>query len=519
MTQNKDQGSSITNHQIENNSAKDFSECNSILGDAISDITLACCSVPKDIALPKLVLCQAHNGKVAWGVKWRPYNAKDSKSKQRMGYLAVLLGNGSLEVWEVPLPRTMKFMYLSSLKEGTDPHFVKLEPVFRCSKLKCGGIQSIPLTMEWSSSHPNDFLLAGCHDGMVALWKFSASDSSKDTRPLLCFSADTVPVRAVAWAPVESDLKSANVIHTAGHGGLKFWDIRDPFRPLWDLHPAPRFIYAVYWLSDPRCVILTFDGGAIRILSLVKASYDVPATGKSFAETKPGFHLLNCSSSFAVWSIHVSRLTGMVAYCSADGTILRFQLTTKAVEKNPIRNRAQHFLCGSLTEDKLAITVNTPLLDTPVTLKKPVNDVEKSMRSLMIESNSAKSARDKKGKILNNQTPAICYGNDPESESDLPLATVKSRKELKSRNSNRKKADDDHQALIFTDEEARNIHGKRNEKGEAGNEVEVLPPKMVALHRVRWNMNRGSERWLCYGGAAGIVRCQEITMLPYADKK
>ncbi|KAL5862326.1 hypothetical protein ACOSQ3_003613 [Xanthoceras sorbifolium] len=519
MTQNEDQGSSIANHQIDNSSGKDSAECNNISGDAISDMTLASCSVPKDIALPRVVLCLAHNGKVAWDVKWRPYNAKDSKSKQRMGYLAVLLGNGSLEVWEVPLPHTMKIIYLSSLKEGTDPRFVKLEPVFRCSKLKCGGIQSIPLTVEWSTSHPHDFLLAGCHDGTVALWKFSASDSSKDTRPLLCFSADTVPVRAVAWAPVESDLESSNVILTAGHGGLKFWDIRDPFRPLWDLHPAQRFIYGVDWLPDPRCVILSFDDGAMRVLSLVKAAYDVPATGKSFAGTKQqGLHLVNCSS-FAVWSIQVSRLTGMVAYCSADGTVLRFQLTTKAVEKDPKRNRAPHFLCGSLTEDKSAIiTVNTPLLDTPVTLKKPASEGEKSMRSLMIESNSAKSAKDKKGKILDNQIPALCYGDDPESEPDLPSsATLKSRKELKSKNSNRKKADDD-QALVCIDEEASDIRGTKNGKGESGNEVEVLPPKIVALHSVRWNMNRGSERWLCYGGAAGIVRCQEIRV-PYADKK
>jgi hypothetical protein len=43
--------------------------------------------------------------------------------------------------WEVPLPRTMKVIYSSLHQEGTDPRFVKLEPVFRCSMLKCGGIQ------------------------------------------------------------------------------------------------------------------------------------------------------------------------------------------------------------------------------------------------------------------------------------------------------------------------------------------------------------------------------------------
>lgn len=46
--------------------------------------------------------------------------------------------------------------------------------------------------------------------------------------------------------------------------------------------------------------------------------------------------------------------------------------------------------------------------------------------------------------------------------------------------------------------------------GESPKDFEVFPPKSVALHRVRWNVNKGSERWLCYGGAAGIVRCQRI---------
>ena len=58
----------------------------------------ASCFIPKDVALPRVVLCLAHNGKVAWDVKWRPSNGYDTESKHRMGYLAVLLGNGALEV-------------------------------------------------------------------------------------------------------------------------------------------------------------------------------------------------------------------------------------------------------------------------------------------------------------------------------------------------------------------------------------------------------------------------------------
>lgn len=37
--------------------------------------------------------------------------------------------------------KTMKLIYSSMKKEGTDPRFVKMEPVFRCSKLTSGGSQ------------------------------------------------------------------------------------------------------------------------------------------------------------------------------------------------------------------------------------------------------------------------------------------------------------------------------------------------------------------------------------------
>lgn len=47
----------------------------------------------------------------------------------------------------------------------------------------------------------------------------------------------------------------------------------------------------------------------------------------------------------------------------------------------------------------------------------------------------------------------------------------------------------------------------RQEKGEV---FESFPPKIVAMHRVSWNVNKGREKWLCYGGAAGLLRCQEL---------
>lgn len=469
--------------------------------------------ISEDIALPRVVLCLAHNGKVVWDMKWRPPSADDSLNKHRMGYLAVLLGNGSLEVWDVPMPQAVSAVYLSSKKDATDPRFVKLAPVFKCSNLKCGYTQSIPLTVEWSTLGNPDFLLAGCHDGTVALWKFSTTKSSQDTRPLLFFSADTAPIRAVAWAPSESDQESKNVVATAGHGGLKFWDLRDPFRPLWDLHPVPRFIYSIDWLQDPKCVLLSFDDGTMRILSLVKIAYDVPSTGRPYPNTKQqGLSVYNCSS-FPIWSIQVSRLTGMAAYCTADGSVFHFQLTTKAVEKDS-RNRTPHFLCGRLTmNDSSTFIVHSPVPNVPIFLKKPVSETgekQRCLRSLLNESPNRHAPP-----VSDAQPLAFAHDEDPGLESETEGTSNKGSKSKAKKGKNNtieEEEGDNRGALVCVKEDGDAEEGRRKEASTSSSSVkaERFPPKMVAMHRVRWNMNKGSERWLCYGGAAGIVRCQEI---------
>jgi general transcription factor 3C polypeptide 2 len=157
--------------EVEFNSCE--TECNAEAKLASS----VCCK--KEMQLPKLVFCLAHYGKVAWDIKWKPFATSSTSS---MGYLAVLLGNGSLEVyairlqflfslvafsflffslffliveeflisiyqtkcrWEVPFPSTVQRLYRSNpgREEGTDPRFLKLKPVFRCSKLTFGNRQ------------------------------------------------------------------------------------------------------------------------------------------------------------------------------------------------------------------------------------------------------------------------------------------------------------------------------------------------------------------------------------------
>ncbi|KAI3924850.1 hypothetical protein MKW98_031101 [Papaver atlanticum] len=471
--------------------------------------------LPKDVLLPRLVLCLAHNGKVAWDVKWRPLNVdfESSEDMHRMGYLAVLLGNGSLEVWEVPSPSKIKALYASYQEDSTDPRFMKLAPVFKCLELKTGDRQSIPLTLEWSRASPHDLIVAGCHDGTVALWKFSPTGSPQDSKPLLCFSADNAPIRSLAWAPCGSDAESVNVIATAGHGGLRFWDLRDPYRPLWDLNPMRRTIYSVDWLPDPRCVIMSFDDGTLRILSLLKSANDVSVTGKPYAGTQQqGLHSFFCSS-FPVWSVQASRLTGIVAYCSADGYVVHFQLTEKAVDKDPSRNKAPHFLCGSLTDEDAAVAVNTPLPGLPFPLKKSLNewgDTPRSTRGVSSDFNHAKKAKDQP---TSDDTRLVLREAEYTSNCACELLVDSQKgKSISKTKASKKKTSAADQALAISEEAAENSDGgEENQKEEKQMEIDVFPSKIVALHKVRWNMNKGSGRWLCYGGAAGIVRCQEIS--------
>lgn len=92
--------------------------------------------------------------------------------------------------------------------------------------------------------------------------------------------------------------------------------------------------------------------------------------------------------------------------------------------------------------------------------------------------------------------------NTLEEEIGEKGASLKSIVKQKSKSS---KKTEDEQELVCRDEELNNL-----QRENIGTEYEVFPSKLIAMHRVRWNMNKGSERWLCYGGAAGIVRCQEI---------
>ncbi|KAK8970178.1 hypothetical protein KSP40_PGU009666 [Platanthera guangdongensis] len=401
-------------------------------------------SISEGIALPKLILSLAHNGKVTWDMKWRPSDATHSNSRHHLGYLAVVLGDGSLEVWEVPVHGLVKHLYATCKKEGADPRFLKLQPVFRCSRIKFGDRQSIPLALEWSPSASRDLILAGCHDGTVALWKFASQLSSQDTKPLLCFTADTGPIRSLAWSPEDSDTECSNLIVTAGHDGLKFWDLRDPYRPLWEFSPVQRAVLGLAWLKDPRCIMSAYEDGSMRTLSLTKIANDTPVTGQPFSAKQPGVHCQSCSM-FAIWSVHVSRSTGLAAYCSTDGCIRYFQLTSKAVDKDASRYRMPHFLCGSFFDEGPTLGINTPVATTPLPKQlslasKATHEARRTDSSALVlycpdngaSKNSHKTKKLKEdGKIASFPSKSVAVHKEP--STNVPDPAIRSQVEADQR--------------------------------------------------------------------------------------
>ncbi|XP_020236907.1 uncharacterized protein LOC109816339 [Cajanus cajan] len=284
-------------------------------------------------------------------------------------------------------------------------------------------------------------------------------------------------------------------------------------------------IYSLDWLSKPSCIIMSFEDGTMRTISLVKAANDLPVTGEIYSGKKQ-FGLHGSSySSFAIWSVQVSRITGMVAYCGTDGAVFRFQLTTKEVETDHVRSRSPRFLCGLVTEEDSTIVINTPVSNTPFLWKKPQDKgrYAESFRDLLSKTNASKSANNQMAETPNSDSQILAIGAGEnvglEVVSGEALSSVKQPKRPKLNSGSKKKTVEKPDLVCKDDDDVSTMTpGTDDEKSDFGNIPEVFPPKMAALHRVRWNMNKGSEKWLCFGGASGLVRCQEI-VYSHIDKK
>nr|XP_024357729.1 general transcription factor 3C polypeptide 2-like isoform X2 [Physcomitrium patens] len=291
--------------------------------------------------LPKMILGIVHEGEVTWDAKWRPVAEVDStcestedldgRASIRLGFLAAILGDGSVQVFDVPLPSIWELSGIYQLEKKEDePPIIKINPIFHSSELQSNGHKSIPLAVEWSTWAPHDMLLVGCHDGTVAVFRvFPYPTPLEESRPLLFFTADSMTLRTIAWAPGGCGSAGQHLIATAGHSGwIRFWDLRDPYQPVYELQISRGVVTGIDWVSDPRCMLITMDDGSVRVLSLDKAATDTAVTGKHYTGTPTQGLASYYASYYAMWGVHVSRASGLVAYCGTDGNVLQFQVTS-----------------------------------------------------------------------------------------------------------------------------------------------------------------------------------------------
>lgn len=206
------------------------------------------------------------------------------------------------------------------------------------------------------------------------------------------------------------------------------------------------------------------------------------------------------------------------------------------MDKDPGRGRMPHFLCGSLLEEDGSLKIYTPLpaplQQVPVPQKKSSSGLGNANRGIQLVADkeqtevalsqiSGKKQREKY--IL---WPTSFFGIYSHFQSSCSLGDgavlsicsdslapqIKATQKSRDNKKNNEPGQMANQLTIANKGQGLSAKRKTKNKGSE-EEFQVLPPKILAIHRVRWNKNKGSQRWLCYGGAAGILRCQQIPLV------
>ena len=303
----------------------------------------------REASLPRMVLGIGHDGRVIWNLSWCPdpslMDAVESSEATcrtnllpRLGLLAAVVGDGTVQVWAVPRPSLlMSRNFTSSAGDGdvsTLPYLAKPQPVARVAKEILNG--SIPSSVDWLPSSPHDLLLIGCWDGSVAivqlLPQMDSMDEDNDSsapssesfgfRILSYFLADSLAMRAARWLPPYVDAKTIDhisryVFLTAGHEGTaRIWDSRDQFVPLISVPIGASFLYDAIWTSSSISAVFASEDGSLR--SLIIDGHQIKKSG-SFRSTST--LISRGSNKGPLWSLSCHPSGCGFAYAGEDGVV------------------------------------------------------------------------------------------------------------------------------------------------------------------------------------------------------
>ncbi|KAH7285050.1 hypothetical protein KP509_33G009900 [Ceratopteris richardii] len=236
------------------------------------------------------------------------------------------------------------------------------------------------------------------------------------------------------------------------------------------------------------------------------------------------------TSDYAVWSVHVSRASGVAIYAVEDGSIVHFQLSEKYLISDRARAREPHFMCCKLTEsDSHVLSFESVSSDLPLQVKNQRTDNKQAPLTKSFSRKGSGSIPEQDGDIMKTVTrqsgikskSCLIEGTEMD-EDDLSCDEMDQLALISCDHSNigntYKAKSRSLSAKIDIDDNKRYKHGMPYERsvGDSSSMVtgcEIMerhPSKAVAVHRVRWNLNKGFEDLVCFGGAAGIIRCQMI---------
>jgi len=343
-----------------------------------------------------------HEGKITWDLAWHPHPHALGIHKDAEGALAMALGDGTVEVHEIPPAGWMA--------EQGSPGVRRI--VARTEALK----SDRPCSVSWNPAFPEQ-LLVGCWNGHVSLLVLvtdceeEANDADQEAAPLpllqdadaevsvqvakkrrltrasamqversspqgkcvsvgkqpkptgeagglwaekkwsgpkrafqltLRIQADDCPLRKVCWAPFEFS-EEHMLFATVGHSSmLKFWDLRDPFAPQVEMRVSREWVLDMEWSpTRPRNIVMCVEDGSIRVVNLLHV---FPMSAKERAvrtDKQPGRRTL--------WSASVSPLHGLLAFGGEDGEIVVGHIPMNEDKRKnlPLYKCAQHSFCPS----------------------------------------------------------------------------------------------------------------------------------------------------------------------------
>ena len=188
---------------------------------------------------PRLMMKLLHPGGTTWCCTWCTATTSFDEENNRLGMLAAVLGDGSVNIWAIPDVHNL----------GVDlPITCKAPPVASFASYHVDN--SIPCTIDWLPHVPYDLLLVGYMDGCISIVQLkddeqlmdvgtSYAEADDENRPMLnaelvqYFPAEVLPVRTAKWFPsVEfsdscPDRAERSVFSTVGHeGSIYVWDAR-----------------------------------------------------------------------------------------------------------------------------------------------------------------------------------------------------------------------------------------------------------------------------------------------------